>query len=138
LIAKEIEKLGIPTICLSSALSITRSVHPPRAAFIDYPLGHTAGKPHDLLDQETILRKALLAIEEITSPGQIIDLGLNWTTSDEWKDSVMRASDAAPSKSSDDRVARFDTPQYQTTEDAGLADLHCPTCVFLKDSDKGI
>ena len=113
-------------------------MHPPRAAFIDYPLGHTAGNPHDLSDQETILKEALLAIEEIKSPGEIIDLGLNWTTNDKWKAGVMLPSGAAPSKSSDDRVARFDFPQYQTTEDAELADLHCPTCVFLKDSDKGV
>ena len=129
--------LGIPTICLSSALSITRSVHPPRAVFIDYPLGHTAGKPHDPSDQENILKNALLAIEKIKSPGEIINLELSWKETDEWKNSVMRPSNNSQKNTSDDRVARFDTPQYQTTEDSKVADSNCPTCVFFEESKKG-
>ena len=37
------------------------------------------------------------------------------------------------SEHEDDRVARFDTPQYQTVEDARSADPACPTCVFLSE-----
>jgi len=129
--------LGIPTICLSSALSITRSVHPPRAVFIDYPLGHTAGKPHDPSDQENILKNALLAIEKIKSPGEIINLELSWEETDESKNSVMRPSNNYQKNASDDRVARFNTPQYQTTEDSKVADSNCPTCVFFEESKKG-
>ena len=44
---------------LTSALSITASVNPPRAVFVDYPLGHTAGKPDDVESQDAIVRAAL-------------------------------------------------------------------------------
>jgi len=139
LIAKQIEQQGIPTVCLSSALSITQSVMAPRAVYIDYPLGHTAGKPHNPDDQEFIMRRALSAITDITEPGSIIDLGRRWSDNDEWKDAVMRPSNnRSKKKDSDDRIERFSTPQYQTSEDAKVADAHCPTCVFTEKAlDKG-
>ena len=133
LIAKQIEQQGIPTVCLSSALSITQSVKAPRAVYIDYPLGHTAGKPQNPDDQEFIMRRALSAITEITEPGSIIDLELRWSDSDEWKDAVMRPSkNRSNNKSPDDRIERFSTPQYQTSEDAEVADADCPTCIFTE------
>lgn len=132
LIAKEIEGRGIPTICLSSALSITKSVNPPRAIYVDYPLGHTAGKPNDKKDQEYIMKKALAAIQEISKPGEIIDLGLAWSQTDDWKDTVMRPYSKKNKSKSDDRIKRYDTPQYQIKADAELADPYCPTCVFFE------
>jgi NAD(P)-dependent dehydrogenase (short-subunit alcohol dehydrogenase family) len=42
-----LEAAGVPTICLTAAHSITASVNPPRAAFVDLPLGNTAGRPND-------------------------------------------------------------------------------------------
>ena len=47
---------------MSSALDITQSVHPPRAVFLDYPLGHTTGKPHEPALQRDILLQALDAL----------------------------------------------------------------------------
>ena len=135
LIAKRSEQQGIPTVCLSSALSITQSVKAPRAVYIDYPLGHTSGKPHNPDDQEFIIRSALSAITDITEPGSIIDLGRRWSDSDEWKDAVMRPSNnRSKKKDSDDRIERFSTPQYQTSEDAKVADAHCPTCIFTENT----
>ena len=65
LIAREIESRGIPTLSLSSALSITRSANPPRAAYVDYPLGRTAGKPDQPEQQRNLLRSALSAFERL-------------------------------------------------------------------------
>ena len=45
LAARRLEALGIPTLCLGSALDILEAGAPPRAVFVDYPLGHSAGKP---------------------------------------------------------------------------------------------
>ena len=55
LIARAVEAAGIPTLSMTSAWSITASVNPPRAAFVDYPLGHTTGQPHDRADQLRIV-----------------------------------------------------------------------------------
>ena len=79
------------------------------------------------------MRRALSAITDITEPGSVIDLERRWSGSDEWKDAVLRPSKGGNEMpSSDDRIERFSTPQYQTSEDAEVADADCPTCVFTE------
>ena len=73
LIAREIEAAGIPTLSMTRALSITRSVNPPRAAYLDFPLGHTTGKPHDAEGQRRILRDALAIFQRLESPLEVED-----------------------------------------------------------------
>lgn len=139
LIARSIEAAGIPTLSMTSALSITRSVNPPRAAFLDFPLGHTTGKPHDRALQRAIVQDALAAFRAIDEPGRVVRLDYIWADDDAWKDGVMRsraASGDAGDEFEDDRAPRRDTPQYQLEEDRTLADealatTGCPTCVFL-------
>ena len=136
LIAREIEARGIPTLCMSSALSITQAVNPPRAVYVDYPLGHTSGKPLDPQDQLQIMTQTLEAFGTIRRPGEIRDLGRVWQDDDSWKDRVMRPNNSrgsAQKRQTDDRVERFETPQYQSEADARAADPNCATCVFLAD-----
>lgn len=139
LIAREIERHGIPTICLTSALSITRAVNPPRAAFVDFPLGHTSGKAHDKPLQRRIMIDVLSALDSISEPGDIRSLPYRWSSDDRWKESVMRPvsrTDRDPGEQGDDRLARTDEPQYQTRADeraaqATLAGGGCRSCIFL-------
>ena len=117
---------------MSSALSITRAVNPPRAAFLDYPLGHTTGKPGDRAVQRAILREALSAFEWLDTPGSILELPFAWSDDDAWKDKVMR--DGGSTGSRDERVARLDTPQYQNAHDRELAEHGpCPGCVWPQE-----
>ena len=122
LIAREVEARGIPSVSLSSALSITRSVGAPRAVFLDFPLGRTAGRAFDRAMQRDIARHALDLVRDATVPGTVAELDYRWAEDDDWKDGVMRG---------DSRLERFDTPQYQCALDASLADPECPTCVWL-------
>jgi D-proline reductase (dithiol) PrdB len=133
LIAREIEARGIPTICLSSAHSITRAVNPPRAVFLDFPLGHTAGKPGDQALQRRIMIDTLSALDEIQVPGTIRTLAYQWAGDDGWKDTAMRAKPG--SAGADNRLPRNTIPQYQFEADelAAVAAGGCPTCVFLDD-----
>ena len=122
---------------MTSALSITRSVNPPRAAYLDFPLGHTSGKPHDPVLNRAILRDALRGFETLRTPGEITTLPYEWTADDSWKDSVMRPRGASDSQR-DDRVARSAEPQYQSDDDraaadAALAQGGCATCVWVED-----
>ena len=117
LIAREIESQGIPTLSLTSALSITKAVNPPRAVYLDYPLGHTAGKPNDSSLQDQIIEAALAAFESMESPGSLIELPFRWAEDDSWKDSVMRASMGGEGGQNDDRSERSDEPQYQLESD---------------------
>lgn len=125
---------------MTSALSITRAVNPPRAAFLDYPLGHTTGKRGDPELQRSILRDALAGFTTLTEPGSVTMLDYEWATDDDWKEGVMRVdpdTEANQSEAQDDRTERRDLPQYQTERDrelaeAALASGGCATCVFLE------
>jgi hypothetical protein len=124
LIARQIETAGIPTLCMGSALDILKAGKPPRAAFLDFPLGHTTGKPHEPELQREILIQALDAFNTMTEPGSIKILPFRWSEKDEWKKTAMMEGDS--------RIARYETPQYQTEEDRMRAEANqaaaCPVC----------
>lgn len=92
---------------VTAAHSITAAVNPPRAAFLDYPLGNTAGPPDDPATQDAILGDVLDAFESIDTPGTIVSLNHVWH--EEWKDGARDLRDV--------RAPRHDTPQYQTEQD---------------------
>ena len=100
---------------MTSALDITRSVNPPRAAFLDFPLGHTTGKPHDPVLGRAILESALEAFASIREPGGVKMLPFRWDADDAWKASAMTGA-------ADERAARSDAPQYQNEEDRRRAE----------------
>lgn len=133
---------------MTSAWSITASVNPPRAAFVDYPLGHTSGQPHDPADQRRLVGDALRCFATITEPGTIVDLGADWGEQS-WRANPLRGASrtaaaggarkhraaADDADSGDSRMARHPTPQYQTDDDRRAAearhgaDVACAACV---------
>jgi D-proline reductase (dithiol) PrdB len=78
LIAREIERAGVPTLAMTSAWDITEAVAPPRSAYVHHPLGHQTGKPGDLASQIAIVREALAAAERMRSAGEIAVLPFRW------------------------------------------------------------
>ena len=119
---------------MSSAYSITAAVRPPRAVYLDFPLGHTAGKTHDPALQRRVLRDTLDALADIDAPGAIRRLPYRWAEDDAWKDSVMRSGQGGAG--GDDRTERHPDPQYQCEEDRTAAQAAierggCPGCVFI-------
>ncbi len=92
---------------MTSAWSITAAAHPPRAVFLDFPLGHTTGRPGRPAEQVSIMRDALAAFASISEPGTILPLTYSWGTP--WKDQARELIDH--------RTPRHDTPQYQTEQD---------------------
>ncbi len=120
---------------MSSAYSITASVNPPRAVYLDFPLGHTAGKAHDKPLQRRIIIDTLSALDSIQVPGTMRRLSYQWSESDDWKDRVMRPSTNSGGKTNDDRIERFPEPQYQLPEDQQAAEAQmtgnsCPGCIW--------
>jgi hypothetical protein len=113
------EAAGMSTLSMSSALDITEAVWPPRAAFLDFPLGHTAGKAGDAELQLAVVRAALGAFERLDAPGLVEHLPFRWSEDDDWKESAMRGGD--------DRQPRLETPQYQHEDDRRLAEA-CGAC----------
>jgi hypothetical protein len=118
LIARHAEAAGISTLCMGSALDILKAGNPPRAAVLDYPLGHTTGKPHQPELQREILVQALDGFNSMTAPGSITMLPFRWSDKDEWKPTAMMTGDI--------RTPRNETPQYQNEEDRLRAEANNP------------
>jgi hypothetical protein len=112
-------------VSVSSALSITTGVGVPRTVFVDYPLGHTAGKPADEADQVGIVRAGLRALVETSGPGSVTTLLNRWSDDDSWKERAQRpgwsvdglTAVTTTDEGSDDRAERSDEPQWQTDAD---------------------
>ncbi len=67
---------------MTSALDITQAVKPPRAVFLNFPLGHQTGKPNQPQLQRRIVLDALRAFETIEKPATIIQLPYVWDPND--------------------------------------------------------
>jgi hypothetical protein len=67
---------------MTSALDITQSVKPPRAVFVNFPLGHQTGPPDQPDLQRAIVTDAMRAFETITTPATIVELPYVWDAID--------------------------------------------------------
>ncbi|MCB1646858.1 MAG: hypothetical protein KDI36_15470 [Pseudomonadales bacterium] len=115
LIARHLESHGIPTLILGSALDIMTAGKPPRARFLNYPLGFEAGKPFDEVNQYQVVKTALEGFSA-SQPGiEIMDF--EWPEG--WQMIRDRENDTA---GQDFRSPRDETPRYQCEEDRLLAE----------------
>jgi len=75
-----IESCGISTLVAGTVLDILTRVPPPRAIFIDHPVGRTFGRPGEQSRHEDVLAAALAKLQNFTEPGQILQLDCQWDT----------------------------------------------------------
>lgn len=76
---------------MTSALDITKAVKPPRAVFVNFPLGHQTGKPHQPELQRSIIRGAFGSLETMKTPGTVVSLPYVWDERDtDWEDRDYR------------------------------------------------
>ena len=93
-------------------------MNPPRSAFVDMPLGYTVGRPHEPEFQRDLLRKVFKAVENMDSPGSILDLDVTWSDDPSWKDKATSGlNNGVNSAEGDTRQPRSSEPQYQFEED---------------------
>ena len=81
LVARVIESSGIPTVVVATGRDLTVQVRPPRALFVNFPMGNNFGAPGAVEQQRRILQRALGLTHEITTAGTIVDLDEQWPTS---------------------------------------------------------
>ena len=106
--------MGLPTLILGSGLDILKAGKPPRARFVNYPLGFESGRFNDKQNQFDVVAEALRGFDEMTSPG--IEL-----LSFEWPQGWDMVNEREKGKL-DHRSPRNTTPQYQTEEDRLMAE----------------
>lgn len=68
LIQSVIEKAAIPTVSVTMLREVTERVVPPRALFVDFPLGYPLGAPNDAQLQRRIILSALSLLSEEVPP----------------------------------------------------------------------
>ncbi len=88
---------------------------PPRAQFLNFPLGFEAGPFQDEAAQLDVMRQGLTGFESFSEPG-IKTLPQSWDAG--WARVNNRERNA---RSDDQRSPRNTEPQYQTEEDRQLA-----------------
>ena len=59
-------------------------VKAPRSAFVNFPLGHNCGKPHDVDMQTRILKDTLNVLVTATTPGDMVHLPYEWENPFDW------------------------------------------------------
>jgi hypothetical protein len=72
LIAAELERQGIATVCVMLLREVAERVHPPRALFVPFKHGYPLGAPHDPVQQHEVIAAALNLFQE-TSPPVLVD-----------------------------------------------------------------
>jgi glycine/betaine/sarcosine/D-proline reductase family selenoprotein B len=85
LVARHLEANGIPTVVMGCAKDIVEHAGVARFLFSDFPLGNSAGKPHDADSQTQTLELALRLLESAVGPRTTMQSPLRWAESADWK-----------------------------------------------------
>jgi hypothetical protein len=85
LVARHLEANGISTVVMGCAKDIVEHAAVPRFLFSDFPLGNSAGKPHDPASQAFTLELALRVLETAPGPQTTVQSPLRWSGDASWK-----------------------------------------------------
>lgn len=68
LLAAEIERRGIPTVCIALLEHIVARVRPPRALAVPFPHGYALGAAGDAAEQKRVMLAALALLDREGPP----------------------------------------------------------------------
>ncbi|HVC42109.1 MAG TPA: hypothetical protein VND54_09050 [Candidatus Saccharimonadales bacterium] len=89
LLARVFERAGLTTVTVTGACDITERVRPPRAGWLQYPLGNSMGRPNEPDEQRAICLDVLGLATSAASPGAIAHLDYQWPDP-MWEDRVVQ------------------------------------------------
>jgi hypothetical protein len=76
LIAAELERNGISTVCIILLRFVAERVQPPRALAVPFRHGYPLGEPHDGALQRRVTEAALRLLELDSKPPLLADFGM--------------------------------------------------------------
>src|SRR5216683_8313938 len=85
LVARHLEANGIATVVMGCAKDIVEHCGVPRFLFSDFPLGNSAGRPHDVGSQAFTLELALRVLETAPAAQTTVQSPLRWSADAAWK-----------------------------------------------------
>jgi hypothetical protein len=107
LVARYLERNGIPTLVMGAAKDIVEHASVPRFLFSDFPLGNSCGKPHEPDTQRFTLDLALKVLESAIGPRTTVQSPLRWNDDGDWKLDYNNLERMAPEEIAK-RRAEFD------------------------------
>jgi hypothetical protein len=107
LVARHLEANGIATVVMGCAKDIVEHAAVPRFLFSDFPLGNSAGKPHDPQSQALTLELALRLLETAPGARTTMQSPLRWNESAAWKLDYNNVAQMSPDELAR-RRAEFD------------------------------
>ncbi len=107
LVARYLERNGIPTIIMGAAKDIVEHAGVPRFLFSDFPLGNSCGRPHDAASQGFTLDLALKVLESAVGPRTTVQSPLRWNEDGDWKQDFSNVARMSPEEVAKKR-AEFD------------------------------
>ncbi|HEV7603197.1 MAG TPA: glycine reductase [Bradyrhizobium sp.] len=96
LVARHLEEGGIATVVMGCAKDIVEHAAVPRLLFSDFPLGNSAGKPHDPDSQAFTLELALRVLEAAPGPQTTVQSPLRWSPDASWKRDYNNIAQISP------------------------------------------
>ena len=78
LLAREIERQGVTTVCLGLVREVAVAFRAPRMLYLHWPFGHALGEPGNILQQRTVLHDMLSLAGLAPHPGLVVDLPYRW------------------------------------------------------------
>ena len=102
LIARHLEANGIATVVMGCAKDIVEHCGVPRFLFSDFPLGNSAGRPHDKESQAFTLELALRLLESAPAARTTVHSSMRWSDNADWKLDYCN-----PERLSADEIARL-------------------------------
>ncbi|MGD9602394.1 MAG: hypothetical protein AB7O21_06590 [Gammaproteobacteria bacterium] len=95
LVARHLERQGIPTVVVGSARDIVEECGVPRFLFVDFPLGNPCGRPWDRGMQDAIAAAALDLLEKAYAPRTTVQRPEIWNPADDltWRARFMRVDE---------------------------------------------
>jgi len=107
LVARHLEANGISTVVMGAARDIVEHAAVPRFLFSDFPLGNSAGKPHDVDSQALTLELALGLLESARGARTTMQSPLRWSADATWKLDYNNVAQMSPEELAR-RRAEFD------------------------------
>jgi len=72
LIAAELERQGVSTVCIQLLREVAEAVRPPRSLWVPFRHGYPLDRPHDPVRQLRVLEAALALLEEAEAPTPVL------------------------------------------------------------------
>ncbi|HWI79456.1 MAG TPA: glycine/sarcosine/betaine reductase selenoprotein B family protein [Ramlibacter sp.] len=98
LVARLLEQSGVATVVMGCAKDVVEYVGVPRFLFSDFPLGNSAGRPHDTDSQAFTLELALRVLESAPAARTTVQSPLRWSASPDWKLDYCNIDRLAPAE----------------------------------------